>query len=142
MYGLNMRKTASGEDGMMKRAFFAVALALVVLQFAPVQAAGPYDGNWSGAIDGTGVHCLGGTLTMHITNNAISGVIGLSAGSIGIHGSVAADGSVNAAYNNTSTGGSSTLTGKISGSDFAGSLDSKFPSLSITCVRNASAKRS
>jgi len=127
---------------MMKRAFFAAALAAAVLQFAPAQAAGPYDGNWSGAIDATGGHCLGGTLTMQITNNAITGVIGLSAGSIGIHGSVAADGSVNAAYNNPSTGGSSTLTGKITGGDFAGALDSKFPALSITCVRNASAKRS
>src|ERR1700691_5234481 len=125
---------------MMKPAVCAASLAAAILQFALAQAAGPYDGNWSGAIDATGSHCLGGTLTMHITDNTISGVIGLSAGSIGIHGSVAADGSVNAAYNNPSTGGSSTLTGKISGSDFAGVLDSKFPSLSITCVRNASAK--
>jgi|ERR1700689_714535 hypothetical protein len=127
---------------MMKRAFFAATLALVVLQFALAQAAGPFDGNWSGAIDATGSHCLGGTLAMQITNNAITGVIGLSAGSVPIKGNVAADGSVNATYNNPSTGGSSTLTGKISGSDFAGALDSKFPSLSITCVRTASAKRS
>jgi hypothetical protein len=127
---------------MMKLAFFTATLVAAVLQFVPAQAAGPYDGNWSGAIDATGSHCLGGTLTMQITNNAITGVIGLSAGSVPIKGAVAADGSVSAAYNNPSTGGSSTLTGKISGSDFAGVLDSKFPSLSITCVRNASAKRS
>jgi hypothetical protein len=127
---------------MMKRTFFAAALVAAVLQFAPAQAAGPYDGNWSGAIDATGGHCLGGTLAMQITDSAITGAIGLSAGSVPIKGSVAADGSVNAAYNNPSTGGSSTLTGKISGGDFVGVLDSKFPALSITCVRNASAKRS
>lgn len=126
----------------MKRTFFTAALVAAVLQFAPAQAAGPYDGNWSGAIDATGGHCLGGTLTMQITDSAITGVIGLSAGAVPIKGSVAADGSVNAAYNNPSTGGSSTLTGKISGGDFTGVLDSKFPALSITCVRNASAKRS
>jgi len=50
----------------MKRAFFAAALAAVVLQFAPAFAAGPYDGNWSGAIDATGGHCLGGTLTSRL----------------------------------------------------------------------------
>lgn len=85
---------------------------------------------------------MAGKITMQITNNAISGVIALVKGTIKIQGNVAADGSVNATYNNPSTGGESTLNGKISGSDFTGKLETKFPSISISCERNVTAKHS
>jgi hypothetical protein len=127
---------------MMKRVLFAAALAFVILQFEPAPAAGPYDGNWSGPISAGAKSCLAGKVTMQISNNAISGVIGLAAGSIRIQGNVAADGSVKATYNNPSTGGESTLTGKISGDDFTGELESKFPMAGIGCTRDVTAKRS
>jgi len=123
------------------RLLVALALGLFLISGAAF-AAGPYDGNWSGAVQGTGTHCLSGSVKMLISNNAISGVIGLAAGSIRIQGAVAADGSVKATYNNPSTGGESTLTGTISGGDFAGTLESRFPSIGVGCVRNVTAKRS
>jgi hypothetical protein len=123
------------------RLLATMILGLLLISGA-VRAAGPYDGNWSGAVQGTGSHCMSGTVTMQISNNAISGVVGLAAGSIRIQGNVAADGSVNATYNNPSNGGESTLTGTISGGDFAGRLESRFPSIGIACVRHVTAKRS
>jgi hypothetical protein len=103
-------------------------------------AAGPYDGNWSGEVQGTGSHCMGGKVQMQISNSTISGVVGLAAGSIRIQGAVAADGSLKATYGNPSNGGESTLTGQISGGDFAGTLESKFPSIGVACVRHVTAK--
>ena len=92
------------------RLLAVLAFGLFLISGASL-AAGPYDGNWSGAVQGTGTHCMSGSVKMLISNNAISGVIGLAAGSIRIQGNVAADGSVKATYNNPSTGGESTLTG-------------------------------
>ncbi len=123
------------------RLLAVLALGLFLISGA-ASAAGPYDGNWSGAVQGTGSHCMGGSVKMQISNNAISGVVGLAAGSIGIQGSVAADGGVKATYNNPSTGGESTLTGTISGGDFTGTLESRFPSIGVACVRHVTAKRS
>ncbi len=121
------------------RLLFVLTLGLFLTSSVSF-AAGPYDGNWSGEVQGTGSHCMGGKVQMQISNNAISGSIALALATIGIQGAVAADGSLKATYGNPSTSGESTLTGQISGGDFAGTLESKFPSIGVACVRHVTAK--
>jgi len=126
----------------MKRALFAAVLAVAVLQFMPTQAAGSYDGTWNGAVEGASGRCPPGTIVMHISGGRILGHLALGAGVVPFRGTVAADGGVNAGYNYPQHSAKGTLTGTITGDDFAGKLDSSYAATNSSCVRNVSAKRS
>jgi hypothetical protein len=104
-------------------------------------ASGPYDGNWSGTVMGAGHQCMGGSVTLNIVNNTVSGIVDLAEGTAGIQGSVAADGALKATYTDKSTDDWVTLTGKVSGSDFAGNLATDYPDRYGACTRSVGAKR-
>lgn len=127
---------------MMKRVLIAAALAAMVLQFGPVLAAGPYDGSWAGTLDAASVKCPQGKITMLIAGDKITGSFGLGVASLPFKGAVAADGTVSGSYNYPEHGLTGSLTGKISGGDFAGRFESTYQAAGASCVRNVSAKRS
>jgi len=127
---------------MIKRVLFAAAWTAIVLQFKPALAAGPYDGTWTGMLEGNGTHCPPAAITMRIADNRITGNIVLSDGTPRLEGSVAADGSGTASYNYAYTGASGTVSGKFSGNEFIGKLDSIYKVANTSCSRSISAKRS
>lgn len=127
---------------MMKRVLIAAAVVAMVLQFAPVLAAGSYDGTWTGTLDAASVKCPQGTITMRIAGDKIAGDFGLGVARVLFKGAVAADGTVSGSYNYPEHGVTGSLTGKISGGDFTGRFESTYQAAAASCVRNVSAKRS
>jgi hypothetical protein len=124
----------------MKRLMIAILAVLLPLGMA--FAAGPYDGTWTGPVNGSGTHCPPGAITMRIADGRITGNIRLSNGTVRLDGTVAADGSATASYNYVSNGTSGTVSGKFSGGQFTGTFDSKYQAANASCSRDVSAKRS
>jgi len=104
-------------------------------------AAGPYDGIWKGAIAGTSTKCPDGTIAMKVEGGTLTGYLGLGTARVPFHGTVAPDGSLNAAYDYPEHSLSGKLSGKLAGGAFTGTLDSQF-SMSGSCIRNVTAKHS
>lgn len=129
----------------MKRILCAAALAAGLLQGGAAHAAGFFDGTWTGVVNATGGSCTAGTVLMQIDGNTVAGDIVLVQGTLDVQGHVGADGSVTAAYFNPTTGGLSSISGKISGGEFVGLLDTFepfFPGVGGPCIHIVSARRS
>ncbi|MGA3305408.1 MAG: hypothetical protein ABSC26_05295 [Stellaceae bacterium] len=129
----------------MKRVLRAAALAAGLLQGGPAHAAGFYDGAWTGVVNATGGSCTAGTVVMQIAGNTVAGDVVLVQGTLDVQGHVAADGSVTASYFNPTTGGVSSISGKISDGVFVGVLDTFepfFPGVGGPCIHIVSAHRS
>jgi len=108
------------------RLVMATAVGLLCL-LGGAFAAGPFDGNWHGTIEPSGSVCPQGAIAMRITDTEIVGRFSL-------------DGGVNAAFNIPSHSASGSMTGKISGIDFTGRLETNFQETRRSCTRNVTAK--
>lgn len=124
----------------MKR--LVVTAFAILLPLGVAFAAGPYEGTWTGQLKGSGTHCPPGAITLRVADGRIAGNIQLSNGTVRLAGSVAADGSATASYNYVSNGTSGTVSGKFSGSQFTGRLDSQYQAAGTSCSRDISATRS
>jgi hypothetical protein len=102
----------------MKR--FAIAAALVAAPLALANAAGPFDGNYTGGSPGMGRQgCPATTASVSIVDGKVSGRYQAGPYSFPISGAVAADGAVTGKWS------AYALTGTISGGHFTGSYISK-----------------
>ena len=103
----------------MNRVVITAALA-IAMPFAVANAAGPFDGTYTGGSPGMGrMGCAATTATVTITDGKISGKYEISKYTYPISGTVAADGTVTgkwAAY---------AFTGKVSAGHLTGSYTSK-----------------
>lgn len=126
----------------MRRALFTAALVAIVLHIEPIRAAGPYDGSWSGTVEGAGFRCPPGEITMTIAGDKVTGNLHLGSSLPKFSGTVSADGSVSGLSSYPEYSFKANLTGKITGADFTGSLNSIYATTNSSCVRNVSAKRS
>lgn len=121
------------------RLVMATAVGLLCL-LGGAFAAGPFDGIWHGTIEPSGSACVQGAIAMRITDTEIAGRFSLGGAQIPFRGTVGADGGVNASFNIPSHGASGSMTGKISGTDFAGRLETNFQTTRRSCTRNVTAK--
>jgi hypothetical protein len=103
----------------MKRIVIAAALA-VALPFGSADAAGPFDGNYSGGEPAMGrMGCPATQATVSVVDSKITGKFTENQFTFNISGTVAPDGTVTgrwAAY---------PFTGKFAGGRFSGSVNSK-----------------
>jgi uncharacterized protein YdeI (BOF family) len=104
----------------MKSLILAAAFA-AVLPLAVADAAGPFDGNYTGGSPPAGGRngCAATIATVSIANGKITGKYTERNYTFNITGTVAADGTVTGRWS------SNPFTGKFSGGHFAGSYNSK-----------------
>jgi len=104
----------------MRRIVIAAALAVAV-PFALANAAGPFDGNYTGGSPGTGgrLGCPATIATVTIADGKITGNYKSESYTFPIRGTVAPDGTVTGKWSVYP------LTGKFSGGHFAGEYSSK-----------------
>jgi hypothetical protein len=99
------------------RRFVMIALLALILPLSAAQAAGPFDGNWSGEVAGTTgpIRSCIGPMKGTVADNVLHGQMTIGKFKpIEIIGTVAPDGTFN------STGGK--ITGKFEGNNFVGSF--------------------
>ncbi|GEM_PF-5838633 len=121
------------------RAFITAGVGLLCA-FGVASAASPFDGTWHGTIEPAGSACLQGAIAMRIKDTEVVGRLSLGGARIPFRGTVGADGGVNVAFNYPQHGASGGMTGKISGTDFAGRLETNFQETRRSCTRNVTAK--
>ena len=97
----------------------ATAAFLVLLpQFNNANAAGPYDGEWTGAAISTGERCKRGLVKFTVSGRNVSGQARFDGDAPKINGTVGADGAVGA------TVGFLPLWGQFTGDEFEGKFTS------------------
>jgi len=118
------------------RYLLAAALVCAVAQFEPAFAAGPFDGDWHGAVAGNSAQCPANVFDMSIHDNLVHGKV---LGRVPFKGTVTADGTVTAAYDLPNYSMSGKITGTITGGQFTGRLESVYEA-KYACARDLSAK--
>ncbi len=102
----------------MKRIVVTVALAAAV-PFTLAHAAGPFDGQYSGGSPAIGRTCPNSTAAVTVVNGKMTGEYQMKTYTLHINATVAPDGTVTGKWSVYP------LTGKFTGTHFAGSYDSK-----------------
>jgi hypothetical protein len=97
---------------------FAATFMLLLPQFDKVRAAGPYDGEWTGAAISTGERCKRGLVKFTVSGRNVSGQARFDGDAPKINGTVGADGAVGA------TVGFLPLWGQFTGDEFEGKFTS------------------
>ena len=108
-----------GKHRYRAAAALAVVASMSAVALAPAQAAGPYDGNWSGAAAGTTTAggnsgACNASITATVQNNLVKGTMTFPRNTAALTGTIAPDGSFK------STGGG--ITGKFAGNSFTGQI--------------------
>lgn len=88
----------------MMKALFLLPAAMLALSALPVNAASPFDGQWSGK------NCYEADVTMRVTNGVVAGSMKTGREDFGIRGKIADNGVFSGGW----------LTGQFTGSEFTG----------------------
>lgn len=102
----------------MQRIAIAAALAITV-PVVVANAAGPFDGQYTGGSPSVGRTCPSSAATVTVANGKMTGEYKMNVYTFHINGTVAPDGTVTGKWSVYP------LTGKFTGTHFAGSYDSK-----------------